>query len=189
MTRPSPSRAHRVQLVLGVLVAVFSVSSAASAQQRWSVDAAVVVAKDFRHDNAPALGPVGGQVRVFRPRSGDWVWGAALTYYRFGRFDYDFAPNFYADRSALVAGVRRRRLGLLMPALYGELGLGLVVGMEDLPDADISRDPGVSGYLGVGAKPHGGGPFAELGLHGIAVSGELTDTGGVYLVATLGVLF
>lgn len=176
-----------IRLVLvTLLVLLASPAASAGAQQRWSVDAAATLAKDLRHDNGPTLGAGGVELRAIAPSTGRWSWGGALAWQRFGRFGFSFDPTFHEDRSALIAGVRRRRHDVLTPAMYAELGLSIVVGMEDPSDSDLNRDPGVGTYLGLGLRPPGGGPFVELGVHGIAVSGEKTDVGGVYPMLRVG---
>lgn len=181
-----------VEIVLATLVALIATPIGVAAQQRWSVDAGIVLARDLRHDGGPDLGAVGGEVRFLAPSSGRWAWGGSLAYHRFGRFRFAFARDFYEDRSSVLAGVRLRREPLVAPVLYGEAGLNLVLGMEKPSDSDTGRDPGVGGYVGVGVIPRRGAsvrPFAELGLHGNAVTGESTDVGGVYVTAKVGLSF
>jgi hypothetical protein len=179
-------------MVLATLAALIATPVGAVAQQRWSVDAGIVLARDLRHEGGPELGAVGGELRFLAPLSGLWAWGGSLAYHRFGRFRFAFARNFHEDRSSVLAGVRLRREALVTPVFYGEAGLNLVLGMEKPSDSDTGRDPGVGGYVGVGVIPRRRAtlrPFAEIGLHGNAVTGESTDVGGVYVTVKVGLSF
>jgi hypothetical protein len=164
----------------------------AAAQGGWDVNVGILLARDLRHERGPDLGAIGAEVQVHAPSSGAWTWGGALAWHRFGRFQSPFYPDAYSDHSAILAGARVRRDRVLTPGLYSVFGLDLVLGMQDPSDADVSRDPGVGGRVGLGVRsprPAPARPFAELALNGIAVSGEYTDVGAVYLTLMAGLSF
>ncbi|HSG49776.1 MAG TPA: hypothetical protein VLA43_18275, partial [Longimicrobiales bacterium] len=77
---------------------------------------------------------------------------------------------------------------------FATLGVDVLSVAHETADNDgPGRDPGVGGFAGLGyaLTPGTSGPhlFLEGGVHALAVTGELTNGGGVYATLMLGVAF
>jgi hypothetical protein len=183
----------RTSLYLG-LSATLVLFVPAGAQEHWSIDVAGVLARHLTHSGGPPLGAAGAEIQVFRVTGSDWAWGGSLGHHRLGRFPNP-VPGDYRDESATAAGVRLRRGGGGRRSSfgYGKAGLDVYAVTDRPATGGAGRDPGVGGYVGVGRMMRGTGSrigaLAELGIHGVLATGELTGGGGWYLTLMLGLSF
>lgn len=184
---------RRIGLCLG-LSGTLVLSVPAGGQERWSIEVAGVLARHLTHSGGPPLGAAGAEFQVYRVTRSHWAWGGSVGHHRLGRFPNP-VPGDYRDESVTAVGVRLRRGGGGGRSSFGYAKAGLdAYAVTDRPaTGGAGRDPGVGGYLGVGRmlrRPGSGiGALAELGVHGVLATGELTGGGGWYLTLMLGLSF
>ena len=153
------------------------------------MEGAAVLGKRLARSGGAGFGP-GAALRLFREGTSPWSWGVAAAYQGFGRFDNPVAGD-YRDESQLSLGPRLRRAWGATARAYLSLGADFHLVRENPATGGRSQDPGLGAFVGIGhtlsAGSRGPRAFAEIGLHGVAATGEETHGNGGYLTLLVGV--